>query len=35
MNSRASCGKKTVNYTGAFGSDISSHGIGAKLGIKF
>lgn len=24
-----------VNYTGAFGSDITSHGIGAKLGIKF
>ena len=24
-----------VNYTGAFGSDITSHGIGAKLDIKF
>lgn len=24
-----------VNYTGAFGSDITSHGVGAKLGIKF
>ena len=24
-----------VNYTGAFGSDVTSHGIGAKLGIKF
>ncbi len=24
-----------VGYTGAFGSDITSHGIGAKLGIKF
>ena len=24
-----------VNYTGAFGSDITSHGIGAKLSIKF
>lgn len=24
-----------INYTGAFGSDITSHGVGAKLGIKF
>ena len=24
-----------VGYTGAFGSDITSHGVGAKLGIKF
>ena len=24
-----------VNYPCAFGSDITSHGIGAKLGIKF
>ena len=24
-----------VNYTGAFGSNITSHGIGAKLGIRF
>ena len=24
-----------VNYTGAFGSDITSHGVGANLRIKF
>lgn len=24
-----------VNYTGAFGSNITSHSIGAKLGIRF
>ena len=34
----ASIGKNAtfgVSYTGAFGSDITSHGVGAKLGIKF
>ena len=34
----AAVGKNTtfgVSYTGAFGSDVTSHGIGAKLGVKF
>ena len=34
----AALGKNTtlgVSYTGAFGSDITSHGIGATLRVKF